>query len=422
MASNFIKGEGKFIAKEGDSYSFIKKQLIHEGIKSIVSKELLVLGLNKDLFWQKYNEKLEVQNLVIETNLKEIMQINESSSAKQLGGFYKRVRKKKMSRRIRFSNMDNMLPKFAVRKISRSQKNANYRYIKMEGEVNKTLLTTTYYNLVRGKKVSDYGSLFFNVNYILNGISYSELGVDNENDFEKEVTKNWLDWFLKNKPPNIANTELLEGAKLERLESYLKLPAETLMENTPDVFVNSLLLEIEIVITKKAFNKKLQTYSFEYKGHAYLKDLQSNLNLESYKFSKTQKSYRQRAGINIANLMANHVYYMAKESFPKIKEKIKSITPINSIQRVKLSGFQNTKEIYSFLDELRVQGVKFSLKVNLESISIGQASIVLYFDGTIAEMKSFLATLQSARKAPFFEVIETHNALGIKLSKEIEKI
>jgi hypothetical protein len=295
-------------------------------------------------------------------------------------------------------------------------------YFKLECQINSNLLTSTYYNLVRGKKTSDYGSLFLNTTFNLNGISYSEIGIDNENDFEGEVSKNWLDWFSKNKPGNIANTEILDPEKLEKLESYLKLPTESMLLNIPDIFVNSLLLDVEIVITKKKFNKKLKEYFFEYEGHAYLKDLQTNLVIGSYKFSKTEKSYRVSNKISIANIIANHVYHMAKGSFPQIERNIKDITPISSIKKLTLTNFENVKQINTFLNLLQSRGVKFSLKAKLDSISRTKASVIMYFDGEYNEVKSLFSTLQSAKKDLSFELIDTDNTLGIKFNRVIEKL
>jgi len=413
-SSEFVKGKGSFVSADGDSYEFIKKQLIHEGVKSIVTKELVLLGLNKDIFWQKYNEKLEEINLVITEDIKRKFNIQPDSKQKSFNRYREVLRRKKLNRRRTFSRMNDMLPKFMIIKISRSQKNKRYRYIKLEGVVDKSLLTKIYYNLVRGKKTSDYGSLYLNVNYDLNGISYAELGIDNENDFEGEVTCNWLEWFVKNKPANIANAELLGESKQEKLQKYLNLPSEVMLNSIPDVFINSLLLDIEVVITKLKHDKKTNVYSFKYEGFAYLKDLQTNLVLGTYKFNKTEKSYRAVIDSSIGNLVANHVYHMATGSFPNIKKRMKNITPVSSIKRISLSNFKNINQVHSFIKLVQSNGIKLSLTAKLESINKERADIIMYFDGEYNEVKSLFSQLQSAKKDLLFEVIDTNNLLGIK--------
>jgi hypothetical protein len=422
MAASFTKGEGHFLTKDGDSHQFIKDQLIHEGIKSIVSKELDTLQLNKELFWNKYNEKLNERYIQIEEDYKVTTNITESTDKKKMERFKDQLRIKQLKYRRNFASMNSVLRKFSVKKISRSPRNPKYRIIRLEGQIDTNLLTKTYYNFVRGKRTSDYGSLFLNTKYTLNGITYSELGIDNENDFEGEVTKNWLDWFSKNKPMNIANTELLDEDKENKLTEYFKLPTEIMLTNIPEVFVNSLLLDIEIIIKKKSFDKTLNTYTFEYEGHAFLKDLQTNLVLSTYKFEKTEKSYRLTPELSIANIVANHVYHMAKGSFPRIEKKIKEITPVSTIQRVRLSEFKNIKQLNSFINLIEERGVKYSLKVKLESINRTNADLILFYDGETEEVKTLFSALRSAKKDLSFDLIDTDNVLGIKFNSVIEKI
>ena len=422
MAASFTKGEGRFLTKDGDSHQFIKDQLIHEGIKSIVSKELEKLQLNKELFWSKYDEKLAERLSKIEEDYKITTKMDESADAKKMVRFKEQLRIKQLKYRRNFASLNNVLLKFSIKKISRSPRNPKYRIIRLEGQIDTNLLTKTYYNFVRGRRTSDYGSLFLNTQYTLSGISYSELGIDNENDFEGEVTRNWLDWFSKNKPMNIANTELLDEDKKNKLTEYFKLPTEMMLTNIPEVFVNSLLLDIEIIINKRNFDKKLNTYTFEYEGYAFLKDLQTNLVLSTYKFEKNVKSYRLTPELSIANIVANHVYHMAKGSFPKIEKKIKEITPVSTIQRVRLTEFQNIKQLNSFIDLIEERGVKYSLKVKLESINKTNAELILFYDGDTEEVKTLFSTLRAAKKDLSFDLIDTDNVLGIKFNSVIEKI
>ncbi|MBT4793312.1 MAG: hypothetical protein HON90_17205 [Halobacteriovoraceae bacterium] len=422
IAANFLNGKGTFIAIDGDSYDFIKKQLIHEGTKSIVSGKLDELGLNKDVFWQKYENKLNEKFVQIEDSLRSSYAEGELDNPKKYNRFKERLRRKKLKAQLSFIKMNDMLTKFSIKKISRSQRNANYRYIKLEGDVDTKLVTKIYYNLVRGKKSSDYGSLFINVNYQLNGISYSELGIENENDFEGEVTKSWIEWFSKNKPINIANVLRLEGDKKEMLASYLKRPSELMLSNIPEVFVNSLLLEIEVKVIKKKFDKTINLYSFEYEGNAYLKDLQTNLVMGTYKFSRTQKSYRLATNSGLANLVANHVYQLAIGDFPTIQKNIKEITPITSIEKISVTEFKNLQQVNSFINLIEDKGVKYSLKVEFESIGRQRADLILYFDGNVTEVKEFISTMQSAKKGLSYQVIDVDTKFGIKFNKEVETL
>lgn len=418
QASDFIKGEGTFLEGEGDSYKFVKSQLLYEGTKSILSKELDNLGLQKDIFWEKYNEKLQVEIDRINESLKERYKITPESPQVDRQKYTQALRKKRLNLRRKMYNITNLLPKFVIKKISRSQKNPKFRYIRLEGTVNSTKLTKLYYDLVRGRKASDYGSLFINVNYHLKNLTYSDLGIENINDFEGEIGQNWLEWFSKNKPSNIANAEILKGDKKDRLDEYFRLPSETMLDNIPEIFVNSLILDIEVNINKKVSDKRIGQHLFEFTGAAYLKDIQSNIVLKSFRFKKTEKSIRIVEGMNLANILANNVYQMAIGYFPNINQNIKNIVPISSVQSLHLTEFKNTNQIDSLISLIETKGLKLSVKTKLESITPERAKIVLFYDGEIDKLKTFLDSIKSAKKDLSFELIDTDNNLGIKFNRE----
>ena len=71
QAEEYVLGEGRFNATDDDSLGFVKKQVIHQGFLDVISKELETMGLNKDLFWQKYDEKSKNSFASVELSLKE---------------------------------------------------------------------------------------------------------------------------------------------------------------------------------------------------------------------------------------------------------------------------------------------------------------------------------------------------------------
>lgn len=422
FAEELLKGEGKFTSKNGDGHEFVRKQLIFEGTKDIISKELERLNLNKDVFWQKYNEALNERLIEIDKNYKEIKKYDEITNEGLKSHIIDTIRVKQLTFRRTYLGLDKLMKKFSIRKISRSQRDPNYRYIKIEGVIDSSMLTKTYYNLVRGKKTSEYGNLYVRSKFNLEGITYSELGIDNDKEIKNEVTRNWLEWFIKNKPLNIANIEVLSESKEENFEKLVKSSYERYKQDIPEYFVNSLLLDIELNIVKEKYDDNLKEIVFIYSGNAYLKDIQTNMTVGTYEFPEEKKSYIKSEGINIANLLANHVYQMAKTSFPKVQHNIKNITPISIVQALNLKQFQNINQVYDFLELAETKGVKYSLKTKLESFSQEEARAMVYFDGDVKDLKELLGQLQAAKKDLSFEVIDRDDQIGIKFNKVVEHI
>jgi hypothetical protein len=421
VASDAVQGEGRFYADQDDSLTFIKSQVIHQGFMDVISKEITSMGLNKDLFWQKYNEQFSTSFEPVVELLKVKYKIGTQEVTKKDKDDYKKtLRLKKLKTKKKFGALNRVIQSYGIKRYSRSQQNPNARYVRLDAKINRVLLSKIYYNYVRGKKTSDYGSLFLNIKYNLKNCNYSDLGVEKEKDFTEVVNNHWLKWFSENKPGNIANIEILKEDKLNRLNDYFKLPYEKMISEIPELFVNSLYFDIEITIEKVGKNEKYNDYKFNFNGGGYLLDLQSNNILASMEFPLETKQYRHLKYEKLSTVLANHVYRMPFNEFSELKKKIKNIAPMNSIHRVSLYDFTNMNDIENFIELIKARGVKNSLNARLDSIGTNRAEIVIFMDGELSEFKTLVKSLESAKKDLSFELIDTDNVLGIKFNKVIE--
>ncbi len=416
-ASDFIKGEGRFYASSSDSLTFIKEQVIHNGFLDVISKELESMGLSKEVFWKKIDEKFDASFASVEASLKERYSIDSKDGKADRAGYNKALREKKLIAKKNFANLKRVIQSFSIQRYTRSQQDPNARYVKLQARVNRTLLREIYYIYTRGKRSSDYGSLFIDVDYKLVDADYTDLGVEQGEDFTSVVNENWLKWFSENKPGNIANIQILSQDKKSRLDEFFKLPYEQMIIDIPEMFVNSLYLKIEIVIEKVSANPKLKEYSYIFSGGGYLLDLQSNNIIGSMTFEKEEKKYRKLEFSKLSTVLANYVYRMPFGKFEKLKRRIKNIPPINSIQRISLFDFSNMDVVDDFLELLKGRGIKYSLNARLESIGSNRAEIVVFMDGETADLKTLLSELQAAKSDLKFDFIDTDNTLGVKFIK-----
>jgi hypothetical protein len=421
IASDTVQGEGRFNALPDDSLTFIKSQVIHQAFLDVLTKEITSMGLNSQLFWQKYDKQFQESfDPTIEV-LKTKFKIGTDEVTKQdKEKFEKNLRLQKLKSKKKYGTLSRVIQSYGIKRYTRSQQNPNARYVKLDARVNRVLLSKIYYNYVRGKQTSDYGSLFLNIKYNLKNCNYSDLGVEKEKDFTDVVNNHWLKWFSENKPGNIANIEILKEDKLNRLNSYFKLPYEKMISDIPEVFVNSLYFDIEITIEKAGEDEKYNDYKFNFSGGGYLLDLQSNNILASMEFPEESKQYRHLKYEKLSTVLANHVYRMPFNEFSVLKKKIKNIAPMNSIHRISLYDFANMKDIYNFVELIKARGVKNSLNARLESIGTNRAEIVIFMDGEITELKTLLNSLESAKKDLSFDFIDTDNVLGIKFNKLVD--
>lgn len=416
FAMDFIKGEGRFRSEDGDGHEFVKSQLIYEGFKNILSKEMDSLGLNKDLFWQKYNEKLDSRYTQVENKLKAALKINENSSSKERKNFQKILRRKKLRLKEKFGKIQSTISRFAIKKISRSTKYPKSRYIRLEGSVNSSALNKLYYRFVSGNKKSEYGKLYLNLDYELQGTTFSELGVKNEKEFVEVLSDKWIEWLEKNKPQNIGEIEHLSKSRKESLLSFQKMNSEEMLKNAPKDFVNSLLLDIQVKVTREKFDKRKNQYVFKYAGAAYLRDLQSNLIVYTHEFSQEQKEYDMDPEVYLANIIVNHIYNMTIGSFPQIVSSLKRIGTVTSVERLHIQNYPNMRTVLGFIDLVESRGIRYGVKAHIESLSVNRAEVIIYFNGEKSDIKSLLSKLQSAKRSLKYALVDESSTLGIKFN------
>ena len=414
---NYIVGEGKFKVEKAETFAFIEKQLKHEAFVNIISQELQFLQLNKDLFWQKYQEGLDSSLEAVQEDLKKRYKIGtDSETIKLRESYIEALREKRLKKRLSYANLHRVISSYAVKRISRSSQNPKIRFIKIEAKVDRDLLSKLYYKFVQGKRSSDFGSLFVNVEYELVNCSYTDIGVENESDFTSVVNQHWIDWLNKNRPDNIANIEMLDEERKNKLKEYQSLPFEKLIESIPEIFVNSLLLNLKIVIEQKSTNPDFKEHTFAYSGDIYLQDLQTNKILMQKSIPLVTEKYTYVKSDELSSKIANNVYRGPLGEFTQLKKVMANIPPVNLTRIVSLFDYPNLKVVNSFINLIKQKGIKYSLAANIVSLSLNKAQVAIYFDGELQDLKALLNDSKSAKKDLSFELIDSENSLGIKFN------
>lgn len=416
--TKLVVGDGKFNAKETDALDFVKKQLIHEALLDIVTKELKEIGLNDELFWQKYNDGFETTIKSAQESLKTRFGIGtDKENAKSLEQYNDSLRFKKLNTRIKYANLHRVLSSYSIKRMSRAPQNPSLRFIKLEAKVDRSLLSKIYFQFVQGKKSSEYGSLFINTEYELINCSYSDLGVENEKDFTSVLNKHWLDWFNNNRPENIANIEILDEDKKAKLKEFQSLPIEKSFDSIPDIFINSLLISIKVKVDLQEYSKVLKEHEFQYSGDIFLQDLQTGKIISQGSIPIDIQKYSNVADNNLSSVIANYVYRMPLALFTKFRTKMANIPPLKLSKTLTLFNYKNLKDVDDFIELIQEKGIKYSLSSKLISIGVNKATLLVYFDGEISEFKELLDSVESAKKDLPFEFIDSEDALGIKFNQ-----
>lgn len=394
-AQDFTKGKGEFLAEENDKLTFIKEQLIHEGIKDIISQDLQSMNLNHELFWTNYNEKLMNSLESYDSSLKSQYKIDENPTEAQLSKYRSLLRDKRLKTRLNFIGMKSVVSSYVIKKISRSVQNPLYRIIRLEAKLNQDKLADLYYRVTKGEESSDFASLKIRSTFDLQAFGYSDIKVENRLDFTQVIEKSWIDWFEQNKPANVKEISILENGK-----------------NITDM--NSILVDLLITIKLEEFKEESQFYHFAIGGSAYLKDVQANRTIKTFEFNSVQKKFNLSAGMNIGNILANSIYRAISGYFPVMKQSIKEFNHVSNTISLAVSGHGKLDKVYEFIEMAHRQGGRYSLSLSLNQLNKEKLTLFAFLNGGIEELRALLISMKGVKNIPQYEIIDQEGQIEVK--------
>jgi hypothetical protein len=411
--NNYVKGEGHFYAERGDSLAFIKKQLMTQGFKSVITKELESMGFSANEFWEKYEQKFKEEkmteikekldkrfgiwvDLEAEKNTDASEPVEVKTLTKQQQQDYdKKLRYKLLISKRNYGNIERVIRSFSVKKISRSPQNPQSRYISLEAKVDRVYLSKIYYEFMREQKPKEVAKLFLFPEYHLKNTRWSDLGVKIKSDFTSAVNSSWKKWLEDNKVENIEDVEIVELDDAKAIFAHFNLPEEQLTTQANSKFKDSLVLKVDLWIEKISHHEIFREYEFKFKSEIVLIDLMTNKVLFKSDIPKDEKVYRDINYDNLKNAVANYVYRIPLGKFTSMKKAVSKASKVDSVQRVTIENFKNIDEVFSFIELLKNKGIKLRINPVLKSFDDSKADIIVFYQGGGSTLEKFILGLKN---------------------------
>ena len=407
---NFVSGEGRFVSTDGDSLSFIKKQLTYSAFRDVISKELSAMGHNSEVFWSKYSEKFESYFTPVKENLEKSYGATEE---KPLTGdkkerFKKSLRSKKLTLKARYGKLQKVISSYSVKKMSRSPQYPNSRYMNVQAKVNRKLLNDMFYSFTRGGIRRSYKNLFITVNYSLKDMSWQDVGVELESDFTSVLSEHWKRWFEDKFKGKVSNVILTTESEVDKLEAHLKMPTEAsaplndlnnlsneiessqsnAIVSVEDEIQDSLWLKVQVKMEKLSEDEIFKKRTFNFGGEYLLFDLKSNRLASHYDFISEDATFSSLEPQKLSSNSASLVYRLPVGKWQSL---IKDIVHFPLGQRsfdLEVFGASSVKQIDEVNTYLSTLGLTNNLKVKLESFNRDRALVKIYYKGDVEELKA----------------------------------
>lgn len=379
-----VLGSGQFFAKEGDSLSFIKKQVLHEAFLDVIRKEALRLGLN----WQEFMKSYEESFAEYYTPIKE-EKIKKWENNKDKEKF---LRQNELALKRRFQNLDKVITSYSIQKLSRSVQNPKLRVIKIEAEVDPKMLYQIYNRLVVSK---DAGSKYLTTLYILPefelvNCSFVDLGVKKRSDLTGVIKDYWFNWLQENQLPHVKNISFVEKGE----EDYLS-------KNR-----SAGVMTLKIVIEKKS---ALDNSLFSLSGNLLVVDAITDNVIYSQTFAETTRKISDQEMPKINSVLANHIYRMPLADFNSLKKVFQTHTVPLSVADIRVVNYQNLDQVLTFMNTLTNRGLRLGVKTKLDRFGSGYADVRVFYNGEGQLLRNLLDGVKTLKSGSKVKLVKRDN-------------
>jgi hypothetical protein len=406
----FISGEGRFVSADGDSLSFVKKQLTYSAFRDVITKELSAMGHNAEVFWSKYSEKFESYFTPVKEKLEKSYGVTEE---KPLIGdkkerFDKSLRLKKLTLKSRYGKLQKVITSYSVKKMSRSPQFPNSRYMNVQAKVDRKLLNDLFYSFTRGGTKRTYKNLFITVNYSLKDMSWQDVGVELESDFTNVLSEHWKRWFEDKFQGKVSNVLLTTESDVDKLEAHIKMLSEassplndvasissdieqsqeSAIVSVEDEIQDSLWLKVQVNIEKLSENEIFNKRSFNFGGEYLLFDLKSNRLASHYDFITEEATFSTEDAQKLSSNSASLVYRLPVGKWQSLVKDIAHFPLGQRSFNLEVYGANSVKQIDEVNTYLSTLGLTNNLKVKLESFNRDRALVKIYYKGDVEELKT----------------------------------
>lgn len=392
--TGFIRGDGRFYAMEDDSLAFVKKQLLFNAFKDIISKELKNEGLSPNVFWEKFEEKFDESFEPVQESLTLKYGIEEEDvSAKKKEKFKKELRLKRLKSRGQFGGVKTVIHSYSIKRMTRSTQLANSRYIQINGRLNKKKLNALYLKLTNNGEFKLFKNLFITADFSLGNMTWADAGVEVKNDFITVVKDHWKKWLDKSLSESIENIIIVDSEQERKIKDFLRIPTEG--AQIGDNLKNSLWLKFNVKILKKNEDPILRKREFAFNLEFLLVELEKNTLLSHFDFNSTAQKYDFKDSHELSSNLASMVYRIPLDKFRDFKKMISNL-PANSHNLfLNVKNLGSIQELFEFNEFLAEKGVSLQVSTTIKSLNGKSARIGLTYQGNHQELSDFLKSLNS---------------------------
>lgn len=417
-AADYINGEGRFYAADDDSLAFVKSQLTANAFQDVISKELSQMGLDANLFWNKWNSRFEayIQGTVDALKKKYGVE-GEGASAAKKNEYQKTLRQKRLELHARYGDLSRAITSYSIKRMTRSTQVPNSRYMSLQAKVDRRVLNQIYFDFVRDGESRHFPTIYLTGKFNLEGGTWSDVGVGVEKDFTDVVMAHWKKWLGEHLSERVGSVVITDEDIESELKENLKRPlmtsvqlahvesekSEQAKEEAASVSAlpitsgvgNSLWLQLNFTLKKIDEDEVLGNRTFQVFGSGLLIDMKFHRPLMASDFGATSQVYSTEDLSAMSSALASYIYRLPVVELKSVPRELGRMSSGERVAEVTLEGAPHIGLAQSFMANLVDKGLAQQLSASLKESTPFETGFYVNFNGESDKLAALLRSFNN---------------------------
>lgn len=406
FASDYITGEGRFYAQDGDSIQFVKKQLLYNAFRDVLNKELKAEGLDGKSFWENFDQAFEESFEETKEEIKNKYKIveGEKISPRVKEKYTKELRAKRAALKIKFASIRRAISSYAVKTITRSPKYPKSRYLSLQAKVDRNILNKMYFRFIKNGEGKKYSSLIISPKLILTNLTWEELGVEVKNDLTEVIYGHWKKWYEENLGDFFGEVKIIEGDFVAEITP--PAPKEEEEESTDETLEAEfkeeevtlgvpLVLTVNINLSKDEERLLLKKRKISIASDGILTNQGTRQIIGHFNIPKQTHIFSTEKAQELGSNMASWIYRMPLMEFGKLKKSLTSNMTPSKIAQLKVEGITTISDLFALNKILQEKGVANQVVSKTKTYNGPEARILIYYQGSFDQLEQIVKGIKN---------------------------
>ncbi len=388
FAAKSLQAESKFLSKDEDSLSFVKKQLINNAFKLVIDKKLKEMNLDARTFWQNYNSKFEEHFKTIRDALRLKYQKDPEKDLEreQIEEYEKKLRVKRLKSKASFGRLSRVIQSYSIEKFSKSIAIPNSHFIRLSASVNEEKLAEIYYKFIGASALRAFNKVFIDAKINLKNITWVELGVNIESDFVNVLNDNWRKKIIDRSGDLFsAGAEIVDNVKRDEIKEHINTKSKVSSDlSSPDILnelSDSLYVKTHVNIKNIDFNPQTSEYLLQFTGGLLIYDLKDGSIAKHLDFAPREISFTKVDDHSFSSSIASTMFEMTLPVMDNFRKVVEENVTLKQQFIIAIENTKNLEEVYAIQKHLKEQGVVYFFKPDIKEVQQSRVILTVSFSG-----------------------------------------